>query len=117
MYLHHPQRTRHIVVYRFMISCLFILCGLFVVAPSIMGQGTTAAHTHLIDSQPTPSTPVHLKVLSSPDAESTAGYGAGALGALPQSQHVSQGCSLWIDPSAGCKTPSPPLPRILPAAS
>jgi len=99
MHLHRPQSARRAVVCRFVISCLFILCGLFVVAPVVMIQGTT---TPVTDRQPTPSAPVHLKVLSSSrDAERTAGYGAGALGASPQivnSQLAPQDCSIWTDP-------------------
>ena len=99
MHLHHQQSVRRAVVCRSVISCLFILGGLVVVAPAVMFQGTTTTHAHLTDRQPAPSTPVHLKVLSpARNAERTVGYGAGALGASPQRQFEPQDCSLWINP-------------------
>lgn len=98
MHLHHQQNARRVVVRRFVLPCLFLLCGLFIVAPAVMGQKTTTMHAHL-DRQPAPSTPVHLKVFSPvSNAERTTGYGAGALGASTQSQFEPQDCSLWTNP-------------------
>lgn len=98
MHVHRSWSARRAAC-RFVLSCLFILCGLFVVAPMVMGQGIVPSRTPVTDRQLTPFTPVHLKVYSSSrNAEKTTGYGAGALGASPQRQLAPKDCSIWTNP-------------------
>lgn len=101
MHVHRSQNARRVACH-FMISCLFVLCGLLVVAPMMMGSRTAITHLPTASSQTTPSTPVHLKVYSSShNAEKVTGYGAGALGASPQivTGHLTpQDCSIWTNP-------------------
>lgn len=98
MHVHRSWSAGRVACH-FVISCLFVVCGLRVVAPLIMGSRTATTPLSTLSSQQTPSTPVHLKVYSSShNAEKATGYGAGAIGASSQRQLVPQDCSIWTNP-------------------